>query len=110
VNRSTGAVTTSLTLITIPGTSEGTRPVTLIMTVDAELPAADAAGASRKPGAADRAKATATCAPRPGGCCAVLAASAPCLAAANAVSLAMYQTAAWTITMRLSRKTGMTIT
>ena len=39
VNRSTGAVTTSLTLITTPGTSVGTCPVTVILTVTAELPA-----------------------------------------------------------------------
>ena len=67
VNRSTGAVTTSLTVSTIPGTSEGTLPVTLILTVAAELPAADAAGESRKPGAACLANTTAAWAPLPGG-------------------------------------------
>jgi hypothetical protein len=90
-NRSTGAVTTSLTAITIPGTSDGTRPLTRILTVAAELPAAEAEAASRKPGAARLANATAAWAPRPGGGCAVLATSVPCRAAAIAVSLARYQ-------------------
>jgi hypothetical protein len=110
VNRSTGAVTTSLTLITTPGTSVGTRPVTVILTVTAELPAAEADGPSRKPGAAFLAKVTAAAAPLPGGGCAVLATSAPWRAAAIAVSRARYHTQAWTMTMMPARKTGTSTT
>ena len=110
MNRSTGAVTTSLTVSAMPGISDGTRPVTLILTVAAELPAAEADGASRKPGAACLAKTTAAWAPPPGGGCAVLATSAPWRAAPIAVSRARYHTHAWTITMIPARKTGMMIT
>src|SRR5258708_33266172 len=105
-NRSTGAVTTSPTRITIPGPSEGTRLLTRILTVTAELPAAEAEGPSRKPGAARLANATAAWAPAPGGGCAVLATSAPCRAAAIAVSLARYHAQAWTMTKIAVRKTG----
>ena len=110
VNRSTGAVTTSLTLMTMPGTRDGTRPVTVILTVCAELPAAEADGPSRNPGAALVAKATAAAAPRPGGDWAVRATSAPCRAAAIAVSRARNQTHAWTMTMMPARNTGMMTT
>src|SRR5262249_13869465 len=91
-NLSTGAVTTSVILITAHGTSEGARPDTVILTVVAVLPREFADTRVRYPGAADRAKATAASAPGPGGNFAVLATSAPCLAAASAASLAMYHT------------------
>src|SRR5260221_1074137 len=110
VNRSTGAVTTSLTVITIPGTRDGTRPLTRIVTVAAELPAAEAVGPSRKPGAACLAKTTAAWTPRPGGGLAVLATSAPWRAAAIAVSRARYHMQAWTITRMAARKTGIITT
>ncbi len=82
----------------------------MILTVCAELPAVEADGTSRNPGAAWLAKATAAAAPRPGGGWAVRATSAPWRAAAIAVSRARYQTHAWTMTMTPARNTGMTIT
>lgn len=109
-NRSTGAVTTSVILMTFHGTSEGARPETEILTVVAVLPRAVADTWVRKPGAADLAKATAAAAPGPGGCLDVLATSAPCWAAANAVSRARYHTDACTTVMIPSKKTGTTIT
>src|SRR5260221_12827267 len=106
VNRSTGAVTTSLTVITIPGTRDGTRPLTRIVTVAAELPAAEAVGPSRKPGAACLAKTTAAWTPRPGGGLAILPTSAAWRAAAIALSRARYHLPAWTITGMAARTHG----
>src|SRR5258705_11682271 len=107
VNRSTGAVTTSLTVVPLPGPRDGPRPLTRIVTVTAELPAAEAVGPSRKPGAACLAKTTAAWTPRPGGGLAVLATSAPWRAAAIAVSRARYHMQAWTMTRKAARKAGM---
>ncbi|MHB1873382.1 MAG: hypothetical protein ACYCPF_00805 [Streptosporangiaceae bacterium] len=96
--------------ITSPGTRAGARPVTVIRTLDGVLPAADAAGRSRNPGAAARAKLSAARGPAPGGALYVLAAFAPARAAARAVRLARYQAAAWTITISPARKTGTMMT
>src|SRR5580658_6346672 len=109
-NFSTGAVTTSLTWIVHPGTNEVICPVTVILTVLAELPAVLADTSFIQPSADDWANWTAAAAPSPGGGCAVLATSAPCRAAASTVSLARYQIDAWTIVMIPIRKTGTTIT
>jgi hypothetical protein len=82
----------------------------VIRTIDGVLPAAEAAGPSRNPGAADRAKLSAVRGPAPGGALNVLAAFAPARAAASALRLARYQTAAWTTTISPARKTGTMMT
>jgi len=99
-----------VTWIGRPGTSEGIRALTEILTVALVEPLVLAVTSRRNVDVAEVANEIAACAPLPGGGCEVRATSAPCLAAASTDSLARYQIDAWTTTMIPTRKTGTMIT
>jgi len=90
----------------MPGTNEGIRALTAILTVPAVVPLVLAVTLLMSPDVAEVANEIAACAPLPGGGVEVRATSAPCRAAASTVSLARYQIEACTTVMIPIRKTG----
>ena len=92
------------------GNKLGTWPLTVIDTVAPVLPEAFAAGSSRYPWPARRAKDSAAAGPAAREAPSARAASAPWRAAASAASLARNQNDAWISTMKNKNTNGRTAT